>query len=64
MDCFFKDMDDNIGIVFKRGIWCLCIPFVYAILLFILYSIYILIKKKKFNKYHLINGCVFFLIYM
>lgn len=42
----------------------MAIPFVYASILLTLYTLTCIIGHRKFHKYHIYNGFVYFLVYM
>lgn len=46
-----------------RVVWILCVPVIYGSIVLIMYTLYVKIKGKKFNTYHIFNACMFFLIY-
>lgn len=65
LDCHlpYDNPDSNLKIVYIRTIWTLCIPFTYALILLFFYSLYVKIVKKKFNKHHIFNAAIFFLLF-
>lgn len=50
--------------VYARTLWTLFIPILYGIILLFCYAIFTLVFRRKFNKYYLITGIMYFIMYL
>ncbi|CAD8113937.1 unnamed protein product [Paramecium sonneborni] len=64
LDCFLKDIFENISIHYSRTIWQLIMPIIYILLFFQLYGVGVIIKFVDFNLCVISTTLIYMFIYL